>query len=368
MRVCGFCMWNMFLSDGFVATLPRLYPSGGWASFMRQFTHPDWNGFRYADANLPAFIALLAASMVLSYENRRRNGASERTYLVKICKRFLFMLGAAAYFEYFTNARFFYDLAFCILFSGLLMLHVTPRGLVVTLVALLLTQWAVMAWLPVPGFVTGDYSPEGNAETYVQSISASAFSATLGLKAEYSGIAGRIAANMVFPTKIATCIIGLILGHILVSDMSYRRQAVLIAVLGSLAMAVGYIWDAWCPLNKHLWTPSFAVFAAGIIFVLLAVSIQVCEIWNCRRLVWIFSWVGRSPLLAMFWFTAVPLFHDIAERLADIVITANSEGQPLVVNTIHLALAVPCFAISQRWLERRLERGSRVATSPAIAA
>jgi predicted acyltransferase len=356
----GFCMWNMFLSDGFVATLPRLSPSGGWASFMRQFTHPEWNGFRYADANLPAFIALLAASMVLSYENHRRHGATERAYLVKICTRFLFMLGAAVYFDYFADARLFYDLAFCILFSGLLMLHVTPRGLVVTLVALLLMQWAVMAWLPVPGFVTGDYSPEGNAETYVQSIAASAISATLGL----DWIAGRIAANMVFPTKIATCIIGLILGHILVSEMSYRRQAVLIAVLGSVAMALGYIWDAWCPLNKHLWTPSFAVFAAGIIFVLLAVSIQVCEIWNCRRLVGIFSWVGRSPLLAMFWFTAVPLFHDIAERMADIVIPANSEGQPLVVNTIHLALAVPCFAISQRWLER----GSRVGTSPPIAA
>jgi predicted acyltransferase len=345
----GFCLWGMFLQDGLVGTLQRLPASSTWATFLGPFTHAQWNGFHLADANMPAFIALIGTSMMLSYHNRRRQGATKRAYFFKVSKRFLFMLAFAAYFQHYEQVGFFFDLAFCILFSGMLMLSLTPRALVVTLIALLLAQWAVMAWLPVPGHGAGDYAPQANAATYVQSISASAISAVLGLKAQHYGMAQRIAWNAVFPTKLASCIIGLILGYILLSDIPYRKQALLIDGLGGLAMALGGAWDAWCPLNKHLWTPSYSLFAAGLLFLFLAAFIQICEVWKCRKLVWIFSWIGQSPLLAVFWFASVPMLDDIAERLADVVVSTNFVGQPLVVRAIQIALAVPCFAISRQW-------------------
>jgi predicted acyltransferase len=29
------------------------------------------------------------------------------------------------------------------------------------------------------------------------------------------------------------------------------------------ALALGYVWSLWLPLNKNLWTPSYAVWTAG---------------------------------------------------------------------------------------------------------
>jgi predicted acyltransferase len=359
----GFCLWNMFVNRGLIRTLPRLPPSSHWGFVLRPFTHAEWNGFHLADANFPAFMALIGTSMVLSYHNRCRHGATKRTYVLKVCKRFCFMVGFAAYFQYVDQDGIFDELACCILFSGLLMLSLTPRALIVSLVVVLLAQWAVMAWLPVPGHGAGDYSRGANAETYVQSMTASAIAAGLGLKPEHYGIAELIARDAVFPTRLATFIIGLLLGYILLSNMPYRRQAIVIGGLGSLAMALGYAWDAWCPLNKHLWTPSFALFAAGILFLFLAAFIQVCEVWNYRNLVWICSWVGRSPLLAVFWFFSVPLLHDVAQQLADIITPGTFEAQPLVVTVIQIALAAPCFAISRLCFERLRARRSRAATS-----
>jgi hypothetical protein len=43
-------------------------------ALLRQFTHAEWNGFNLADANLPAVVVLMVASMVLSYRRHGGNG------------------------------------------------------------------------------------------------------------------------------------------------------------------------------------------------------------------------------------------------------------------------------------------------------
>jgi predicted acyltransferase len=345
----GLCLWGMFLQDGLLGTFNRISPSSSWATVLRQFAHAEWNGFHLADANLPAFFALIGTSMLLSYHNHRIRGTTKRAYALKVAKRFLFMLAAAVYFKYWGDLPFFFELASCILLSGLLMLTLPLRALIVTLVFVLLSQWAVMAWLPVPGHGAGDFSREGNAAAYVQTSIASALSAVIGLSPQNFWIGAQIAHNLVFPTGMATCIAGLVLGYILLSDLSYQRQALLIAALGIVAMTLGLFWDRWCPINKHIWTPSYALFSAGFASVFLAGFIQICEVWNCRRFASVFSCVGRSPLVAVFVFTAVPL-NDVAEQLADIVMPSTMTAEPLVVAVIQLALAAPCFAIARRWL------------------
>jgi predicted acyltransferase len=345
----------MFLQDGPVGTFERLSPSSTWAGLLGQFNHADWNGFHLADANLPAFVVLMAASMVLSYHTHSANGTTRRDYALKVCKRFLFMLAAAIYFKSWGDLPFFFGLAFCILLSGLLMLILPPRALIVAFFLVLLSQSAVMAWLPVPGHGAGDYSREGNAASYLQTSVESAIASDVGLNGQFEWIGWQIAQNLVFPTRLATCIAGLLLGYILLSELSYQRQALLIAALGITAMILGLIWDNWCPINKHLWTPSYALFSAGFASVFLAGFIQICEIWNCRAFVRPFGWVGRSPLLAVFAFTAVPLI-DVAQKLADVVMPSTAAAQPLVVSAIQLTLAAPCFALVQRLLDARRSR------------
>jgi predicted acyltransferase len=348
----GFCLWGMFLQYGPVGTFKQLSPSSPWTGLLRQFTHAEWSGFHLADANLPAFVALMAASMVLSYHTHSNNGMTRREYALKVRKRFLFMLAAAIYFKYWGDLPFFFGLAFCILLSGLLMLILPLRALVVAFFLVLLSQSAVMAWLPVPGHGAGDFSIEANAATYLQASVASTFSAALGLRGQFEWVSWEIAQHLVFPTKVATCIAGLLLGYILASDLSFQRQALLIAVLGIVAMTLGTIWDRWCPINKHLWTLSFALFSAGFASVFLAGFIQICDVWNCRKFARVFSWIGRRPLLAVFTFTAVPLI-DVAKLLADIVTPSTVTAKPLVVSALQMALAAPCFAFIQRWLDRR---------------
>ena len=57
---------------------------------------------------------------------------------------------------------------------------------------------------------------------------------------------------------------------------SYQSMTLVLFGIGS--MALGQIWHLWMPINKKLWTSSYAMFTVGLALILLASCFELIEV------------------------------------------------------------------------------------------
>jgi predicted acyltransferase len=62
-----------------------------------------------------------------------------------------------------------------------------------------------------------------------------------------------------------------------------RRIATGLVAGGLVAVALGYIWGLWFPINKNLWTSSYTLFTAGLGALLFAACYVLFDLAGGRR-------------------------------------------------------------------------------------
>src|SRR5262249_11345273 len=87
-------------------------------------------------------------------------------------------------------------------------------------------------------------------------------------------------------------------GRWLLSAASESRKVLGLAGAGVAALVVGEIWNLWFPINKNLWTSSYAVFTAGFACVLLAFCYSLVEIRKWKRWTGPFLVFGSNSIAA----------------------------------------------------------------------
>ena len=76
--------------------------------------------------------------------------------------------------------------------------------------------------------------------------------------------------------------------------MGRRLQWLLL--IGAALLAAGLICNLWLPINKKLWTSSFALFMAGLDFVLFAAFAWVVDVRGWKRPVRPFVILGMNAI------------------------------------------------------------------------
>ena len=82
---------------------------------------------------------------------------------------------------------------------------------------------------------------------------------------------------------IATALFGVMAGHILRLRRELAERTTWLYLAGTLLLAAGLVADHWMPINKKLWTSSFALFMAGLDFLILATSVWLVDGLGWRR-------------------------------------------------------------------------------------
>jgi predicted acyltransferase len=164
------------------------------------------------------------------------------------------------------------------------------RAQVATVVSALAGYWVAMTWIPVPGVGAGVLTPEGNLASFIDR-------ALLGrhlLTARYDpeGLLSTVPA-------IATAMGGVFAGDWLKAPRAHDRTAWLFAA-GAAAAITGLVWGRVFPINKNLWTSSFAMLAAGMAALALAACHWIVDVRGWRRWSRPFAAFGRNPLAAYF--------------------------------------------------------------------
>ena len=291
-------------------------PSWGWVVSVRPFfTHAEWHGYSLRDFGFPGFVMLMGLSLRLSAAKLEHARATKGAVVKKIIVRaaLLFALGIfntgglAKPWPKVPIAGVLQRLSLCYLFTALIVQFAGPRMRTAIALGLLLGYWALLALVPVPEFGAGDYSPEGNLVKHVDELYLPGRVMRNGWHPE--GILGT------FPA-IATCLFGTIVADILLwTRLGRTEKSLLYVALGWTAVSIAYLWDEYVPINKRMWTPSFALLSVGYGYLSMGVVHQVTEVWGIVRWTGLLVVLGRHPLFA---YVVLPLIRldVVAKRLA----------------------------------------------------
>jgi len=261
---------------------------GSWAHVYAPLRHAPWHGATPTDLIFPFFLFGVGVSMSLSFAARMERGDSRRDLAKHVARRALIIYGLGLFMAAFPG----FDLstvrlvgvlariAMVYLVAGALVLALSRRAVFAVMLALPLAYWALMSWVPVPGFGAGDLSPEGNLAAWLDRL-------VLGVHM-WSGGGGVYDPEGLLSTlpAISTTLAGLFAGDFLRSERELGPRfatSVRLALGGAALVAAGLLWDAAFPINKPLWTSSYVAWTAGWALLTLAALHWVVEVRGLHR-------------------------------------------------------------------------------------
>jgi len=104
---------------------------------------------------------------------------------------------------------------------------------------------------------------------------------------------------------VATTLLGVLTGRWVQSARRPRVIAGGLALAGVFGVVLGAVWSVWFPLNKSLWTSSYAVLTAGLALLVFAACYWAIEIRGWRRWATPFAVLGVNALALYFLSTLV---------------------------------------------------------------
>lgn len=250
--------------------------------------HAEWNGWTPADFIFPSFVFLVGVSMVFSFAARLRRGESRQRIFRHAVVRALILIAIGL----FVNAMPIYGLdvhawriygvtqriALCYLVASVFVLWSHRRGQAIALLACLVGYWAILRFVPVPGFgVPGRDIPFMDPERNIVAwLDRKLLMGRLYDKVrDPEGLISTIGA-------IATILMGVLAGQWMRSAADQRTKAWRMAAVGALGLVAGLVWNPWFPINKNLWTSSFVLLTGGFALMFLAFLYWAVEIKNWR--------------------------------------------------------------------------------------
>ena len=255
-----------------------LVNNGGGNDSYAPLKHSTWNGWTLTDTVFPAFLWIVGVAITLSLGRRLQAGDTPSALLPKIFRRalLLYALGLLIYVYptlSFSHQRFvgvLQRIAICYLIASVIYLYTGIQTQIIWIVGLFFGYWLLMTLVPVPGYGAGHLDVERNFAHYIDSVVLGAHNYSLTRTWDPEGIVSTLPA-------IGTTLLGIMAGHILRRAVPLARRRNQLLATGALLVVIGLLWDTVLPINKKLWTPSFATFMAGIDFIVLAAFIYAVD-------------------------------------------------------------------------------------------
>lgn len=97
------------------------------------------------------------------------------------------------------------------------------------------------------------------------------------------------------PSAIAHTMIGFCVGKTLLSDHDKQQKMLRLLLVGCGLMAIGWLFSYGIPLNKKVWSPTFALMTSGMAMCLLAMMIWIIDVKGMTR-TGFFNAFGANPL------------------------------------------------------------------------
>jgi predicted acyltransferase len=291
----GFDMFWIAGGGEVVHAINRI-PGVDFANFLEtQLNHVDWEGMTFYDLIFPLFIYIVGVSLVFSLSRIIEKKGKSSAY-TRLLRRsiLLFAIGvvlSTGPVSSLNDVRLMgvlQRIALCYLSAGLIICTLKPRGIGIAFAALLVGYWALMTFMPVPGYGAGNYQEGANLANYIdrQYLPLRKYD----FDHDPEGLLSTLPA-------IATCLLGVFAGLLLKnSDVPCQDKAKRLTLIGVVAILLGLLWGIQFPVIKKIWTSSYVLVSGGLSCILLAIFYQVIEIWGFRKWAAPFVWIGMNSI------------------------------------------------------------------------
>ncbi len=335
---------------------------GAWEHEYGWMVHTRWAGSSLIDMVAPAFLFCIGAALPLSLARRMENGQSPaQLWRHGLWRAFLLVL-----IGLFLNAYPAFDFAHMripgvlqkiglafLLALGIVLLTTrrspegrpvfAPKAIAAALVVILIGHWALLAFVPVPGFGAGRFDPVGAWPAYIDR--------TL-FTVPHMFIWWPVDGKVVFDpdgllnvvTSAGNVLLGVLTGLAWMSG-KVRRPALMAFVAGIALMAMGVLLSGVCPIIKNIWTSTFVLFSGGFALVLLAVFTLMADRPGLGAGLFPLQVYGANPLLAyLICFLFAPVL-DINWAKTPDVLSIRTGGQHFLMRVLDPQAASFAFSL-----------------------
>lgn len=279
---------------------------GSWSEVYPPLLHAPWHGWTFTDLIFPFFLWIVGVAMTISFARRMERGDDRRRLFRHVVTRsaIIFAIGlflAAFPFgllpaHHFSLATLripgvLQRIAVCYLVASGITLGTGWRGQAGWIVGLLASYWLLVTLVPVPSYGAGVLEPTGSLAWYLDStlLAGHTWSGAPVPGFDPEGILSTIPA-------VATTLFGVLTGRLLRSSLSSEAKTAWMFIGGEALLALGLAMNHWLPINKNLWTSSYAVFMAGCAMVVFATCYWLIDVKGYRRWAHPFVVYGMNAL------------------------------------------------------------------------
>jgi predicted acyltransferase len=267
-----------------VAGMILVTDPGTYSAVYWPLLHAQWDGATPTDMIFPAFLFAVGVAIPFAFASRVERGQNRarlaRHVLVRSIIIFFIGLAINGFPDYNLHTiripGVLQRIALCYLCGSLIYLGIgrtdgektrsqeSQRIMVLAGIAafLLAAYWALLKLVPVPGFGPGRLDSMGNVGAYldrsifgIRHLWVWGITPGFGVTFDPEGLLSTIPA-------ISTLMIGMLAGDWLRTDHARPRKVLTLAGVGIILVLIGWLLQPLLPLNKKLWTSTFALFRA----------------------------------------------------------------------------------------------------------
>lgn len=316
---------------------------GRWDAIYPPLEHAEWHGWTFTDTVFPFFLWIVGVAMTLSFARRIERGDSRGRLLLHSLRRSAIIFGLGLFLAglpYFHLDRIripgvLQRIAVCYLIAAAIFLYTKICGQIFFTVFFLALYWVLMFWYPVPGVGAGRLGVEANFARYVDGLVLTGHMWSQTKFWDPEGIISTLPA-------ISTALFGILTGYLLRLRRDPAERATWMLISGNLLIFAGLMLSTWMPINKKLWTSSYAVFMAGLASVCFAICYWLldsdrpfCE--KLRRYLRPFEIYGMNAI-------AVYVLSGVIARLLALIKPGGVALQKIIFDNVFAPLASPVNA------------------------
>ena len=252
-----------------IAAMLLVNNPGDWGHLYSQLAHAKWNGWTFTDWIFPFFLFISGVSLTLSLRRQSQAGAVPAALLLKLSKRaaVVFLIGLALnlypIFD-FSTVRIpgvLQRIALCTLLAGPIVLWFNWRQQCGWIAILFALYSVLMLRLPVPdaaGIIgVGVLEPGRDVGAFVDRWLLNGHLWAASRTWDPEGLVSTLPA-------LGNLLLGVLAGRWIEQRLEKTKIAVWLLIAGLACLWLGAVLDVTLmPINKSLWTVSYAIFMNG---------------------------------------------------------------------------------------------------------
>ncbi|AOP36105.1 hypothetical protein A0128_14970 [Leptospira tipperaryensis] len=270
---------------------------GSWSFIYAPLKHAKWNGCTPTDLVFPFFLFAVGASISIAFDSKKE--ISKGRIWIQILKRSWILFGIGLFLNFFgewslENLRVpgvLQRIAFVYFIASSFYLFLIPKtnvdgnkndsswrkkipdgSIFLFLMFILFFHTWILTTIKVPEALSISLEEGKDIGAWLDRILLGEkhlwkFSKTWDPEGFFSSVAA-----------VASALIGMICGRLLLSEVNRLRRILILFGTGALLTLGGIFWDQSLPMNKSLWTGSYAVYTGGLAFLCVGVF-ETLESW-----------------------------------------------------------------------------------------